>query len=113
MSLAVPVLSVAAVNLSRDLLTCSYYAVKGEIGPEYCRTTYNLSGTGLINHAWDVEAAKEMITGAISTGVGKGITNSIDVNTAIKVGKTYYDGGQVATQAITTLGSLKQEQNNK
>jgi hypothetical protein len=109
-SLAVPVLSVAAVNLLQTEAKCLYSFLKDN-APAHCYST-----KGIITHAWDVNAAKEMATGVLSTGMGKGISENmkmLNVNTAIKVGKTTYDGGQVATQTLATLSSLKQEQNNK
>jgi hypothetical protein len=112
MSIAVPVLSVAAVNLLQTEAKCLYSFFKDN-APDYCYSTM-----GIITHAWDVKAAKEMATGVLSGGIGKGITKGakmLDVNTMIKAGKTTYDGGQVATQTVTTLGSLfsTQEKDNK
>ncbi|MDR0606623.1 MAG: hypothetical protein LBG80_20320 [Bacteroidales bacterium] len=112
LALAVPVLSVAAVNLLQTEAKCLYSFLKDN-APSHCYSTM-----GIITHAWDVKAAKEMVTGVFSSAGGKGITGGlkkININTAIKVGKTSYDGGQVATQTATTLNSLfsTQDKNNK
>jgi hypothetical protein len=114
MTLAVPVLSVAAVNLLQTEAKCIYSFLTDNV-PAHCYST-----TGIITHAWDVKASKEMIAGAFSAGVGKGYTKSmkkiLNVNTTIKTGKTSYDVGQVTLQTTyTTLSSLSsiQEENNK
>lgn len=100
--LAVPVLSVAAVNLLQTEAKCLYSFIKND-APAHCYST-----KGIILHAWDIEAAKEMILGVGSAGAGKIMSNSLQTIKVgpIKVGNASFHNGQVVTQSTTTLASL-------
>jgi hypothetical protein len=110
-ALAVPILSVAAINLLQTEAKCIYAFLKDN-APAHCYST-----KGIITHAWDVKAGKEIIIGTLSMGMGKGITENakiLNANTMTRAGKTIYDGGQITTTAAS-LGSLfiSEGQNNK
>jgi hypothetical protein len=100
--LAVPVLSVAAVNLLQTEAKCLYSFIKND-APAHCYST-----KGIILHAWDIEAAKEMILGAGPAVAGKIMTNSLrTINVGpIKIGNASFHNGQVVSQSMTTLASL-------
>lgn len=104
--LAVPVLTVAAVNLTAGWTKCYYHAfIAQDDAPEYCYST-----KGIISNAWNMQALKEMGQGVAVSSIGKGVgfaTTKLATGSAEAVAKAGNIADATTNLVLDGLGSIK------
>jgi hypothetical protein len=98
-ALAVPILSVAAINLGRDAATCYYYMVSGKDDyPSYCTSTI-----GMLKHAW---LSNEALVEVGKNLLGAGMIKAVGTKQIINVGQKAFKADELGLQTLNTITSL-------